>query len=332
MLLIFSLVVASAVVQADHHVELCSNVTIECAANVTCNQTNIQVVRDCASALQGGDCSEICLTTYRDMLLKDPIGQRFNNCDCGQNNPTCRSFERQCLGNMPASDQCTDLQVECHMDIMYCRPLQAAYESNCTAALTTVPPNCTQACRDSYNRLIAYPLGYARAMCKCNASDLSCLQREHGIRSLCFNSTVTLPPRHTGAIDHSTPPTASPTVPPDNCNKVVDQCRGSSACQTVLSFYSANCTSNCSEDCKTSLQALLLNDVGVQLALCTCTPRYPTCNTAIPSGLRDRGVSCNITVPTRPPPITTSQPSRAFGFSAMEALLVGAIALIAQLL
>ena len=334
MLLILALTFVSVEVQALHHdIPPCRNVTWECNANVTCNSSYNQLSVDCAGAFNSGNCSSSCRSTFVN-LLRDPIGQRYNNCACDSSDQPCLSFEQLCLANVPSSNNCSVLTVACDNNA-FCGPLQMDYDRDCNAIVLDKAKDCTEDCLQSYNRLILNPIGKARAMCSCPATGndaVACAQTKTTVGLYCLGSTKK-PPVLTGGVHTATPPTASPTIPPDNCLRRLDGCTMSSSCKAVLDRVMNNCSSanrsSCGEDCKTSFGGFLRMTFGKQLALCSCRPnmdQYSECK-EFKAIFPDIAMYCNIPLPTHPPPPTTAKPtSGALGLTTKVMLLFAAMA------
>lgn len=320
MLLILAVIFASAEVQVQalHHLSPpCRNVTWACNSNTTCNSTYNQLSVVCADDFVSGNCSSSCRTTFMN-LLKDPIGRDFDHCKCDSGENPCVNFEELCETSVPASTTCSVLQLAC-ANSAFCGPLQMDYDRDCNPDTLFRAKNCTEACRRSYARLITNPIGKERVVCVCNETDQSCSQARSTVDKYCLGSTVK-PPVVTGRIHTATPPTASPTIPPDNCLNLLDHCYNTPSCTGMLRGIMTNCTSasasSCEQVCKTLLESFVQTDEGTELALCSCQrrmERYSECQN-FQTNFRNTGMYCNVTLPTHPP-TPTKPTSGALGIS-----------------
>ncbi|XP_065841670.1 uncharacterized protein [Oscarella lobularis] len=137
-----------------------------------CNQ---QYHPDCAKAYLSGspaDCTSQCNASLSDDIVSQPV------CSTGQ-----RNLIKACFGKSVQATSCGHFGADCNGNSA-CAAASLGYLANCGHVLASGrPADCTNACRLSYNALLAIEPGFRS--CSCDGEPL-CETARKNIQAGCF--------------------------------------------------------------------------------------------------------------------------------------------------
>lgn len=154
-------------------VELCENLQKNCGAFTKCSRVSQEVKTHCIRLLVEGETFPVCTLRCQEILtqaLVDRMGQRYINCDCGQDVP-CHIFRarfKRCMNASVDEDMkvsCTKHLTDC-MDDKSCHQLYGNWFDSCRDLI--FGDTCNASCINARRELHEHPLGINLRTCECD--------------------------------------------------------------------------------------------------------------------------------------------------------------------